>query len=173
MKRIVTSAFFLYFMSSIVYSGSLGLSTQKFSRTAAKGVTIGTDTIQVYHVGGAFTQVTFSVSDNAGWLSVTSDNPVCDEYIPAQATVRYATESLAAGTHTGRVSFSSPNTIPPSVTATAVVTILPQSKVIGVSPESFRISLPAYTTNTMTVLMDVWNAGSPGMWHPGSDHRLF
>lgn len=163
MRRCFSAAFILGFLPLSAYAGSLGLDQQLFSHVAAQGVTIGSDTVNVYHIGGAFTQITFSASANAGWLSVTSDSPVCDEWVPSAAELRYATESLSAGTYTGKVTFTSTSCVPPTATATSIVTILPQSKVIGVSPEIFRISLPAYTTNTMTVFMDVWNAGTPAI----------
>lgn len=163
MKKRLLGLLVLCLFSSGVYSGSLNLSPQGFSRSAAQGVSIGANTVQVYHAGGGFTQATFSAVASAGWLSVTSANPVCDEYIPAQATIRHATESLAAGTYTGRLTFFSGNTTPQTVIATSVVTITPASFVIAREPSCLQAEMIAFSTNHFTRQFEVWNGGTPGM----------
>ncbi|MFH0880436.1 MAG: hypothetical protein V2A34_12040 [Lentisphaerota bacterium] len=162
MKKMLFCATLVGLLSLPVYSGSLGVGTQKFSHTVAQGVSIGADTALIFHVGGGFEQISFTVSDNAGWLAVTSDFPVCDEYIPAQAGMSYFTELLPAGTYTGRITFISTSTLPPTAVATTLVTITPASYVIGRAPALLDESMVMGSTNEFTRQIEIWNAGTGG-----------
>jgi len=163
MKRWLAGSVCLLSLPLFVHAGSIGLSTQRLARLAAQGVPLGSNVVTVTHAGGGFTQLTFTVSDNAGWLSFSPTNASCDQYIGAPVTLRYHTEALAAGVYTGRVSFYSAAAIPPVAVVTSVVTITNSAAVIGYDPHVLEVTLAYGATNTFSRQFEVWNDGTPAV----------
>lgn len=114
-------------MVTVIVAGpQIGLSTASFSHSILRGQVPASDTFDVSNVG--IGSLTFSVSDDTGWLStiVTSGGPLTSGQ-SEQVVVEYDTADLATGVYNATIEVMSPEAgnSPQSIDVTVTVDLNP------------------------------------------------
>ena len=126
-------------------------------------------TFDVWNAGEG--SVTFSVSDNADWLTLspsseTSTGAADRETVTATANVA----GLYAGAHAAAITISAPGVASATVSVSLTVTGDARLAVSRTSLPAFFLDMDDPTRQTQTFTFDVWNAGEGSLTFSVSDN---
>lgn len=125
------------------------------------GSNSSSQTVSIFNTGGGL--FTWTASENAAWLSISSTSGTGNGSLTATAT----TGSLTAGTYNALITVSAPNAAPVAIPVT--VTVTAPSPTLTVSPTALTVTGIQGGTNPASQTVTVnsngnWTAGSSAGW---------
>ncbi len=136
----------------LVVPASFQVSPAALSFSTAAGVVPGAQTIAL---SSMLAGLSFTVSANATWLSVSPSNGT----IPAVLQASVDPASLTAGTYQGTITITAPNAVPATTTVAVTLTVLPGTPAaLGVDTQNISFTA-TQGSGGLTLLLHVSNTG--------------
>lgn len=130
---------------------TMQVSPISLSFSTAQGSSPATKTVTVANIGSG--SYTWTASSSASWLSAT---PVSGSS-GATVTVKITSTSLAAGSYSGTLTFTSPTALSSPTTVNVSLTVMPTTPSLVTSSTSLSFSQPAGTTTASSQSVSITN----------------
>ena len=132
---------------------AIGVSPANLSFTATQGATPATQTLSISNRGGG--TLSWTASDNAAWLSLSSASGTGNGAVTLTAT----TGTLAAGSYSGTVTLNAAGASPVTVPVTLMVATAPVPPAIGASPTHLSFVATQGGASPSTQTLNISNTG--------------
>ena len=146
---------------------ALGASPTSLSFAATQGATPATQTLSISNTGGG--TLSWTASDNATWLSLSSASGTGNGAVTLTAT----TGTLAAGSYSGTVTLNAAGASPITVPVTLTVATAPVPPAIGASPTHLSFVATQGGASPSAQTLNISNTGGGTLSWTASDNAAW